>query len=382
MLREDLEKIFKKIKFPRIKFKPLTISKKCLGIDIGTSSVKIVEISRWGGRKTLENYGELSAQTLYEKPFRTFEKSTLTLFTKDIARAISAVLNEAKIRTREVVFSIPDFSTFFTILNLPTMKKEEIPGAVKYEARRYSPLPLSEVVLDWQIIDGKFSNNLKKPVKILLVVVSKEVIQQYQEIARACKLRPLALEAEVFSLSRASIKEEGGVICVIDIGARSTTYSIADNQNLKLTYSSDLCGNNLTEMIKTALNVDYKKAEALKQRYGLSSVPLSEEEGMDSNTETIGKILFPSVDLILAEIEKISQKFYQAEGKKVQKVILGGGTARLPGLKEYFSEKLKIEVELSQPFSDILYPPILDNTIKKMGPAYAVVTGAALRGLE
>ena len=94
---------------------------KFLGIDIGTSSIKMVELSSWAGRKKLENYGEISASVLYKKPFRTADKSSLILSDKDIARAIKAVTEEAGIKSRHVAFSIPDFSTFFTTFELPAM---------------------------------------------------------------------------------------------------------------------------------------------------------------------------------------------------------------------------------------------------------------------
>lgn len=107
--------------FPRI------IAKNFLGIDVGTSSIKMVALSSWAGRIRLENYGEISAAALYQKPFRTFEKSTLLLSSEEISKAIKAIMEEAKIKARECVFSIPDFSTFFTNFELPPMSADELP---------------------------------------------------------------------------------------------------------------------------------------------------------------------------------------------------------------------------------------------------------------
>lgn len=184
------------------------IPKKSLGIDVGTSSIKIVELSRWGERIKLENYGEISAQALYQRPFRTFEKSTLLLFAEDISRAIKAITEEAKIKTRRTVFSIPDFSSFFTSFELPPMTREELSQAVRYEARQYVPLPLAEVTLDWQIIEGEVSDQRKTKLKILLVAVPNEIINQYRKIAEISGLELQALEAEVFGLLRSLIGEE------------------------------------------------------------------------------------------------------------------------------------------------------------------------------
>jgi type IV pilus assembly protein PilM len=343
------------------------IPQKFLGIDIGTSLIKIVELSRSGERRKLENYGEISALALYEKPFRTFEKSTLYLHSQEIAKAILAILTEAKIQTRKAYLSIPDFSTFYTSFWLPPMAAEELSEAVSFEARQHVPLPLSEVTLDWQIIEGSVQKETAH--KILLVAVPNEVIHQYQTIANLVKLEVSALEAEVFGLVRALIKDKS-IIGLLDIGAQSTTISIIKGGTLTVSHSFDIAGNEFTNQISKSLRIDYKEAGKLKKEQDLK------------NKGKLGEILKPIIDLILVEVEKISQNFYSSEREKIEKFILAGGTALLPGLKEYFSEKLNKEVEIANPFSDIFYPPILEKTLKKMGPAYAIAVGTALRGLR
>lgn len=341
-------------------------AKSFIGIDIGTSAVKIVELGRSGDRKKLENYGEMQAATLYETPFRTFEKSTLSLSNQDIVKAIWAILAETKIKTKRAFFSIPDFSTFFTTFTLPVMTKEEIPQAVQYEARQHIPLPLSEVTLDWQEISSN---------KILLVAVPNEIINQYQEIARSAQLELLALEAEVFGLTRALVKNqainEPSLIGLVDIGARSTTISIVEKGILKISHSFDASGNDFTDLVSRSLNLEYPEAEEFKKRQGLA---LNKDNARES--------LLPTIDLVLNEIQKIFQSFYQTEKKEVQKLILAGGSSLLPGLADYFAQNLKKPVEIANPFANIYYPPVLEETLKIMGPSYAIALGAALRGLE
>jgi len=359
------------------------IPKRALGIDVGTASIKMVELSRLGERRKLENYGELSAQIFYQKPFRTFEKSTLSLFTQDISRAIKAVMDEAKIKTRRVVFSIPDFSSFFTSFELPQMTKEELPQAVRYEAHRCVPLPLAEVTLDWQVIEGGVSDQKKEKLKILLVAVPNEVINQYRKIAEMTKLELLALEAEVFGLVRSLVGERKETILLVDIGAQSTTCSIIEKRILKMSYSFDMSGNELTEVIAKGLGVDYKEAEALKEKYGISSPPsLDATSPPPAPASEVREILLPLVDVILKEIEKISQNFYLTEGKDIQKIIMAGASSFLPGLKEYFQSYFKKEIEIGNPFSNIFCPPILEQTLKEMSSAYAIAVGMAFRGLE
>ena len=357
----------------------MLIPKRFLGIDIGTSYIKIAEISRFGHRKKLENYGTLSATVLYERPFRTFEKSSLLLSSQDIARAIKAVIEEAKIKSSQAFFSIPDFSTFFTNFELPQMSKEELEQAVRYEARSHVPLPLNEVTLDWQIIEGQLPSQKDSNLKILLVAVPNEVINQYREIAQLSQLELIALEAEVFALKRTLIApDERRTVAIIDIGAQSTTCNIIDRKTLKISYSFDMSGNDLTAALSQGLDLDYERAEDLKEKYGISS------QDLDERGKEVRQILLPLIDIILREIEKTVNNFFQKERKEVEKIIIAGGSAFLPGLKEYFGENFKKEIEIASPFftSSLFYPPILENKLKEMGPGYAIAVGLALRGLE
>lgn len=369
------------------------LSKKILGTDIGTASIKLVELSGWRDKRKLENYGEIRAEALYEKPFRTFEKSTLLLSNQEIARAIKAIMEEAKIKTRDCIFSIPDFSSFFTTFELPPMTKEELLQAVTFEARQHVPLPLGEVTLDWEIIGGKVSNREKSKLKILLVAVPNEVINQYQEIAKLCNLKLLALEAEVFGLLRSLVSaEEEGTVSVVDIGAQTTTCSIIEKRVLKVSHSFDLSADDLTEVVTKGLSVDYKTAEKLKEKYGLNSEDLPHLPSNNNSSpsrekfpppeKNLKKILLPLIGIILKEVEKTSRNFYQMEGKEIQKFIIAGATASMPGFREYCEDFLKKETEIANPFSNIFYPAVLEQTIKKMSPAYSIAVGMALRGFE
>ena len=354
-------------------FLKFLLPQRVLGVDIGTSFIKIVEISRFGHRRKLENYGFLSAEILYKKPFRTFDKNTLSLSSADIARSIRAVMEECKMKSRQAIFSIPDFSTFFTTFELPLMPKEELGQAVMYEAKQHIPFPLSEMTLDWRVATGNISKGGNQKQTVLLVAVTNEVIDQYREIAKLAQLELYALEAEVFGLIRSLISEdEKEAVGLIDIGAQSTTCSIIEKGNLFTSHSFDIAGNELTSVVAGALNIDYKEAEKLKKESGLLSV----------GQKNTSQILSPLIDNILREAEGIFHNFYQKKRQEVKKVILAGSTALLPGLREYFQDRLKKEVIIADPFSAIFYPPILEKTLKEMGPGYAICMGSALRGLE
>lgn len=362
-------------------FSKIFSSKRFAGIDIGTAGIKLVELSGRRERRKLENYAEMKADVAHKSPFRTFEKNTLTLSSQDIAKAIKAIMKEAKFKTRNCIFSIPDFSSFFTNFELPSMAKEEIGRAVNYEARQHIPLPLSEVTLDWEVIEHKVSDKGKSKLKILLVAVPNEAISQYQAIAKLCNLQILSLEAEVFGLVRSLIPaKENRTTAIVDIGAQTTTCSIIDKRVLVSSNSFNLSGGDLTDRLMEGLSVDYSTAQKLKEEYGLKEIPSSTTSVESLSVKNIKGTLVPLVDAILNEVKKISLNFHQAENKKIQKFIIAGGASLMPGLREYFENYLKSEIEIADPFSMVSYPLILKETLKKMGPTYAIAVGMALRG--
>ena len=353
----------------------------CVGIDIGTSSIKLIELSRLGGRVKLENYGEVSLENIYETPLRTPDKGSFIPSSSEIGEILLSLLQEAKIQTKKAVFTIPDFSTFFTHFELPPMTKKELPQAIQFVAPRHIPLPLSEVTLDWQILSGKIGEKKGGAnLKILLVAVPNEVILQYREIARSANLEAEFLEAETFGLLMSLRQTDKMIIALVDVGARSTSCSVVEGGALKNSHSVDIAGNEMTAAIVRSLGIEYEEAEKLKRKYGVGAMlsKIAEPEA-----EKVAKALLPSVDAILAEIRRIFHTFSLEEKKEIEKIVLAGGSSLLPGMKEYFADSLQKKVELISPFTRIFYPPVLERIVKsEISPRYAIALGAALRGLE
>jgi type IV pilus assembly protein PilM len=344
--------------------------KKMVGIDIGTSSIKIVELSRWGQGKTLDNYGEIKSVSLYKEPFRNIEKGSYLLSNYFVSRAIRAVLDEARIKTKAAVFSIPDFSTFCTSFELPPMSANEVSEAVYYSSSQYIPLPITETTLDWKLIGGT-PGDKHSPLRIFLVAIPNQTVQDYQKVAQLAGLDLYAVEAEAIGLARSLVRESKSCVCLVDIGVQSTTVNIVDKQNLKKSYSFDFAGSQLTYAVSSALGLGHVEAEDLKNR-----------EGLTSQKENISKTLYLLIDPLLLEVKKVISDFYQEEGKEADLIYLTGGTSAMPGLKEYFEEVLKKKVEIPNCFSEMLYPPVLGKTLEKIAPSFSVATGAALGGLE
>ncbi len=351
-------------------------SQSSLGIDIGTKVIRAVELSGKKGKITLENYGEVNLDFATRDFFRSFDKKTLAPAVDNISVAIRAIVVEAGIKTRQVIFSLPDFATFFTTFELPPMSKKELGSAIGFEARKYIPLPLSELVLDWQIMsegDTSKTNN-----KVLVMAIPNTIVEQYKRIASQAGLELTALEAEAMALKRAVTRKGDPTTCILDIGFQSTNISIADRGFLKTSSSLDVAGKDLTFSLSETLNIPASEAEELKKKQGLTV----SEEG------NISHVLNPVLSVISERVKKVIRDFELKEGQKVERVIIAGGTSLLPGMAGYFDKAInqdehqKVKVELAKPFFDIVYPAILERKIGEISSTYAIALGEALRKFE
>lgn len=344
-------------------------AKKCLGIDIGASSIKIVEVAAAGKKNRLENYAEFKLPS-DQGVVQTFQKESLLLLSDKVAEILQAVLKKANIKQKKVALSIPDFSTFFTTFSLPPMSESEIQQAVEFEARHHVPLPLSEVTFDWQIIEKEEILSGVK-LKVLLVVVPNKVLESYQRMATLSQLTVKGIEAEVFALLRSCIPQDKAQLplCLVDIGWQSTTVSIVENRRLKTSQSFDLSGTSLTRSLTKELNLSLEEAEALKK-----------ECGLDPKREDVSRVLTEEIDALALEIERICSDFQQTENKKIDDLVLAGGTASLFGLKEYLATVLKKNIQIADPFSNLEFPPVLGNRLKELGPSFAVALGVGMMG--
>lgn len=347
-------------------------TKNYLGIDIGASSIKIVEISVSGKKKKLENYIEFK-MPLSEQSLKTFHGESAALLSNEVSEILQAILRRAKIKERKVALSLPDFSTFFTTFALPPMTELEVPQAVEFEAKHYIPLPLSEVTFDWQIIDKEESiSGLKR--RILLVAIPNTVLQNYQRVAALCNLEIIGMEAEVFSLIRSTWpggKYDFLPICMVDFGWKSTTVSIVEKKKVASSFSFDISSIALTKDLSLALGVSLEEAEKLKTIHGL-----------DPQKPEIAKVLLDKINLLTMEIDKICGDFFQTTGRRVDNLVLSGGTANLFGLKEYLSARIKKNVLIAAPFSTVNCPVVLGQRLNQIGPSFAVALGAALMSAD
>lgn len=339
-----------------------------LGIDIGSSSIKVIEMSFSGKNPKLENFGAAEIQAIADAGFTDFKKDSFYLSSEKILSFLNEIFFEARLESKVGFFSLPDFTTFFTYFEIPNVPKEEIPSMVKTEAKRHIPLPLSEVVLDWKIIEDLKTKPSK--LKVLLVAVPNEIVQQYRFLGESLKLSSFSLEAEAFSLARV-YGREGETLAIFDFGAKTSSCTIVENKTMKYSFSIELGGNSLTEKIARTFGTTWEDAEEIKKEFGI-------KEGK----EKLREILIPSINGALEEGNRIIQEFERRENKEVKRVILAGGGANLPGLLDYAKLTLRKEVEIGFPFSQIIYPQSLQEYLRENGSIFSIAVGLALKGKE
>jgi type IV pilus assembly protein PilM len=337
-----------------------------LGIDIGTTSIKIVELGRSGDNIELKNYAEY--HRVHNKKTFPFQTNSFSFFEEEVAEKLKALLKAAMVDTKEATFSLPSFSGFFTTLDLPKMPLEEIEEAVKYQSYQYIPLPLQEVFLDWTLMQGEGDNENK--IKILLAAIPKDLVEKYKNVARMVGISIKALEIESFAEARSLLGDNKDPVVIVNIGDRATNIIVVDNGYVRVSHSLEYAGFHVTKTLSQGLDVSFVRAEELKQQRGLQK-----EVG-----SLVSMPIFSVVDKIIFGMQKAANVYLsKTPNKQIQKIILSGGTAKMPGLVDYFNMKTQIKTEVGQPFYKINFQESLKSTIENIGPSFSVAVGLALR---
>lgn len=369
-------------------FKP----NKYIGIDIGTGSVKLVELKKDGEKISLSTYGELKISGSKEGSEKADKADILRMPEKQFSELLKQLIIASKATAKNVVFSIPVFSAFVTSIDFPLLSNKELADSIPFEARKHIPVPMNEVQFSWSIVEkpalqsggalpvapnsaipaGVASASANK-MQVLLVAVPNEIIAKYKNIAKSIGLEA-EFEIENFSITRSLIKKgvnDKEVVVIADIGSKSTEICLVDNGLLRLSHDFETSGNNITKALSSNMDIDPEKAEEIKIKQGMSSI--SERRIMDN--------IMPLIDMIIFEIERTSANYEQKTGRKTQRVILSGGTANLPGLVDYLSNHLGIIVSMADPFFGLIAPQILNPTLREIGPSFSVAVGLAERNL-
>ncbi len=355
--------------------------KSFLGIDIGTSSIKLAQLGMDENRVKLETYGLLETYGKVELIQGTIQTSSVSLLGSQVVDLLKNLLVKSKATAKDAVLSVPVFSTFSAVMELPDMPYSQIESAIPYEARQYIPVPISEVILGWNIIGKKNldpiaggANMAPAPkIEVLLVAIPKEVANKYAEIAQAANLNLRAIELESFAISRALVGNDAIPTLIVDIGSKITNILIVDNGYVMINKGLDTSGAEITRALSHGLNVDLKRAETLKRERGLIVAGESDR--------AVNQIMLPIVDLMVNEAKRIADFYNYKSGIKVERVFLCGGSAYLPGLAKHFSDAFGLPTIVGNPWGKISYPVALEPVLDELAPAFCISVGLAMREL-
>ncbi len=338
--------------------------KKILGIDIGASNLKIIELELRSEKPYLSNYAWMKIPDISEKNKNVGSNFFETAIPEYIKKAVKL----ANIKAKKAYVSIPSFGGLITLIDFPKMAEEEMEQAIKFEAHKYIPISLDEVVTSWEIV--KNENDSEKNSQVLLVAASKNKVLSYEKIIKDAGLKPVGIEMENLAMVDSLIGKDLGKFIIVDIGHRVCNIIYAEKGIIKANRNIDAGGSDITKTIAKSLGITFERGEMMK---------ISEK-----NFFTVESSLhFPSLDLIAGEISRIIGALSNnSNDSKIDAIILSGGTANFFGLREFIQEKFEIKTVVGNPFSRIGYDKKLEPILEKIKCHFPVAIGLALKGIE
>lgn len=339
--------------------------KSLLGLDIGSHSIKLIEVGFSGNTKTL-----LAAGSIPTPPKAL--QSTLEADHQAVAQAIKQLIKETGARSNSVAIALPESQVFTRVIEVPALSAHELSSAITWEAEQYIPLPLDQVNMDYSILrDAKATGTDK--MDVLLVACPKTLLEKYLSIIEMAELIPLAAETEIIASSRALVSSVATVknaVLLVSLGAQTTDLAIVKNGVLAFTRSIAAGGEALSRALVSGLDFSANQAEEFKRTYGL------EQDKLQGKIVTAVK---PIMDTITGEMKR-ALAYYAEKHKddRVETIVLSGGTAKLPGMVVYIAQSVGVEAQLANPWVGITREPrfrVLDGE----GPTFAVACGLSLR---
>jgi type IV pilus assembly protein PilM len=336
--------------------------KPVFGLDIGFSTLKVMQIEQDGKKRRVNGYGFVDfdpiamADGIIKDP-EILAKAAKSLFDSSLIGSIN---------TRRVALAIPAARTYNRSVQLPKLSRKELDEAVRLEAEQYIPMPIDELYLDYEIIrEGAEESEL------LVVAVPRKIVDSYILLTRLLGLEVAAVETTIGSGSRLFVQaEESSVPTVlIDFGSVSSDITIYD-QTLIVTGTVHGGGDSFTTLISDKLGVTRQEAHVVKTKYGL---------GVSKKQKEITESLAPLLSQHTKEIRRMIRYYEERSSadRKIGQVVTMGGGANMPGLSEYFTEQLRLPVRMCNPWQELdfggLQPP---NSVEKS--MYVTVAGLAL----
>ncbi|MFZ2975690.1 MAG: type IV pilus assembly protein PilM [Candidatus Moraniibacteriota bacterium] len=342
--------------------------KKVLGIDIGASSLKIIELELRSGKPYLSNYAWMKIPDIAEKNKATGSN----FFEKAIPEYLKRIIKVSDINTKKAYASIPSFGGLITLIDFPKMTSADMEQAIKFEAHKYIPTSLDEVVISWEIIkdEAEEEKDANKNVQVLLVAASRNKVLAYEKIIKDSNLKLLGIEMENLAMVDSLVGNDLGNFIILDIGYRVCNIIYTEKGIIKANRNIDAGGSDITRTIATSLGITPERAEMMK-------VSGKDFFSIESSLN------FPAIDLIVGEISRIISALPKKEnGSSVDALILSGGTANFAGLEKFIADKLGLKTMVGNPFGRVGYDKNVEPAIEKIKNQFSVAMGLALKGIE
>jgi len=345
-------------------------SKQIVGLDIGSTSVKIV-----GLRPTKKDEYELQSLGLENLSPDTIVDGAI-MDKLPVAEAINRIYAAQGIKNNNVATSISGHSVIVKKINLPAQSPEELAESIMWEAEQYIPFDISDVNLDYEILKTIPGTGT---IEVLLVAVKKEKIADHVSVINLAGKIPAIVDVDAFDLLNTYIhnyQPTGHTItALLNIGASISNLCIAKGAELLFTRDISVGGNQYTDFLQKGIGLSYEEAEKIKRG----------ERREDVNEEEADRIIDSVSEIIELEIQK-TLDFFKATTTtdRIDKMILSGGAARSKGLIEHLSQKFEVPVEIFNSFKRIAYNPQKFNSsfINEVSPRVAIAVGLAMRSME
>lgn len=344
--------------------------KSLVGVDIGSSSVKAVELQKKGGNLQLTSLGYENLQ-----PDTIVDGQIMEL--NNVSDVISSIFNEHKIKTTQVAAGVSGHSVIVKNIVVPKMSEEELHESFSWHAEEHIPFDIADVNLDYQI-----TGTADDALSVLMAACKSDKIANVKQAIQLAGKHPVIIDVDAFALQNCYEinyrPAPGTVVALLNIGASTMNINILNGTRSIFARDASVGGSQYTSLLQKELGLSFEQAEGVKR-----GLPLP--EGIEARP--IQPIIETVSDILALEIQK-TMDFYRAtveEGdSSIQKILLCGGGAKLPGLSEYLSKRFEIPVEFFDPFRHISVdarrfdPDYMREVVSEM----AVAVGLALRGVD
>lgn len=336
-----------------------------VGIDIGSKSIKVVELAKASDKFALKGAGIISVKD--GDISRIEDEVSFT----NLANTVKKLVHDAKISSKEVNISLPDSQVFTRTIKFPPLTDAEVESAVKYQAEEMVPIPLKDAIFQHMILERR-ENTQPPEVLVLLVAAPRILVEKYVKVITLAGLTAVGIEPGSIAISR-SLGVPSKTAFIIDFGAKSTNIAVVRNQKLVLSRTIPTAGDAFTRAVSQVLGIDVSQGEEYKRTYGLNADQL---EGKVANA------LMPIFKIVVEEIKKTIQ-FYQTDekGNNPDIIVISGGTAGLPGVAPALTKLLGTEVIIGNPFAKVSVDPRISQNLSSYAQLYGTAVGLALKDL-